>query len=100
MPAPEKAETVPKVCVQESTAMKLKRNHEDVQLGTGTVAGSKQAAAEHTRVEQFWRSISPQWLDFLRTRRGQDIDFEDFVSWVNDRAFAAGLQNPWAQLVT
>ena len=100
MPAPEKAETAPKVCVQDSTAMKLKRNHGDVQLGTGTVAGSKQAAAEHTRVEQFWRSISPQWLDFLRTRRGQHIDFEDFVSWVNDRAFAAGLQNPWAQLIT
>ena len=100
MPALEQAETAPNICVQESTAMKLKRNHGDVQLGAGPVAGSKQAAAEHTRVKQFWRSISPQWLDFLRTRRGQDIDFEDFVSWINDKAFAAGLQNPWAQLIT
>ena len=101
MPALEQAETAPNICVQESTAMKLKRNHGDVQLGTGTVAGSKQAAAEHTRVEQFWRSISPQWLDFVRTCRvGQDIDFEDFVSWVNDRALAAGVQDPWAQLIT
>ena len=98
MPTLDEAETAPKVCVQDSTAMK--RKHGDVQLGTVPVAGSKQAAAEHARHEQFWRSISPQWIDFLRTRRGQDIDFEDFVSWVNDRAFAAGLQNPWAQLVT
>ena len=100
MPALDEAETAPKVCVQDSTAMKLKRKHGDVQLGTGTVAGSKQAAAEHTRVEQFWRSISPQWLDFVRTRRGQHIHFEDFVSWINDKAFAAGLQNPWAPLIT
>ena len=100
MPALDEAETAPKLCVQDSTAMTLKRKHGDVQLGTVPVAGSKQAAAEHTRHEQFWRSISSQWIDFLRTRRGQDIDFEDFVSWVNDRAFAAGLQNPWAQLVT
>ena len=107
MPAPdmlmtaEKVETAPKVCVQESTEMKLKRNHGAVHLATGTVAGSKQAAAERTRVEQFWRNISPHWLEFVRTCRvGQDIDFEDFVSWVNDRALAAGVQDPWAQLIT
>ena len=39
--------------VQDSPAMKLKRKHGSVQLGTGTVAGSKQAATEHTRLEQF-----------------------------------------------
>ena len=39
--------------VQDSPAMKLKRKHGSVQLGTGTVAGSKQAATEHTRPEQF-----------------------------------------------
>ena len=33
--------------------MKLRRKHGGVQLGTGTVAGSKQAATEHTRLEQF-----------------------------------------------
>ena len=48
-----KAETAPKVCVQDSPAMKLRRKHGGVQLGTGTVAGSKQAATEHTRLEQF-----------------------------------------------
>ena len=85
MLALEQAETAPKICIQESTAMQLERN---------------QTAAEHTSVEQFWRSISPQWLDFVRTRRGQHIHFEDFVSWINDKAFAAGLQNPWAPLIT
>ena len=85
MLALEQAETAPNIWVQESTAMKLERN---------------QAAAEPTSVEQFWNSISPQWLDFLRTRRGQHIHFEDFVSWINDKASAAGLQNPWAPLIT
>ena len=53
MPALDEAETAPKLCVQDSTAMTLKRKHGDVQLGTGTVTGSKQAATEHTRLEQF-----------------------------------------------
>ena len=97
----EKVETAPKVCLQGFTETKLKRNHGAEHLATGTVAGSKQAAAERTRVEQFWGNISPHWLEFVRTCRvGQDIDFEDFVSWVNDRALAAGVQDPWAQLIT
>ena len=81
MLALEQAETAPNICVQESTAMKLERN---------------QTAAEHTSVEQFWRSISPQWVGFVRTHRGQHFQFEDFVSWINNKASGAGLQNPWA----
>ena len=65
------------------------------------MAGSEQAATERTRVDQFWGNISPHWLEFVRTcRMGHRIDFEDFVSWVNDRAVAEGVQDPWVPFNT
>ena len=81
MLAVEQAETAPKICIQESSAMQLESND---------------TAAEHTSVEQFWRSISPEWVGFVRTHRGQHIHFDDFVSWITAKASEAGLQNPWA----
>ena len=97
----QKLETADKACSQGFTETKLKRNHGGEHLDAVAVAGSEQAATERTRVEQFWGNISPHWLEFVRTCRvGQGIDFEDFVSWVNDRAVAEGVQDPWAPFNT
>ena len=72
-------------------------DHRSDNLSAVPVAGSEQAATERAVVEQFWGNISPHWLEFVRTCRvGHGIDFEDFVSWVNDRAVAEGVQDPWA----
>ena len=76
-------------------------DHRSDNLSAVQVAGSEQAATKRAVVEQFWGKISPHWLEFVRPCRvGHRIDFEDFVSWVNDRAVAAGMQDPWAQLIT
>ena len=97
----QKMEAAGKVCSQGFTETELKKNQVGEPLDAMAVAASEQAAAERTRVEQFWVNISPHWLEFVRTCRvGQAIDFEDFVFWVNDRAVAEGVQDPWSQLMS
>ena len=95
----QQLEAAGKVCSQGFTETELKKDQGGEHLDAVAVAGNKQAAAERILVEQFWGNISPHWLEFVRTCRvGQAIDFEDFVFWVNDRAVAEGVQDPWSQL--
>ena len=91
-------DTAGKVFSQSTTETELKKNKVGKPLDAMVLAGSDEAAAKRTRVEQFWASIISEWLQFLRTRRArQTIGWEEFVSWVNERALKEGVEDPWPQ---